>query len=77
MVNMRIRMGKIKEIIRLYEAGLSIRKIAAALFVSRPVASIIELFPVPGPAKIQVCFVGSCFKILKCKYILKIYQYRI
>ena len=39
MVNRRIRMGKIKEIIRLYESGLSIRKIAAALFVSRPVVS--------------------------------------
>lgn len=39
MVNRRIRMGKIKEIIRLYEAGLSIRKIAQALAVSRPVVS--------------------------------------
>lgn len=32
-------MGKLKEIIRLYEAGLSIRKIAIALSVSRPVVS--------------------------------------
>ena len=39
MVNRRIRMGKIKEIIRLHEAGLSVRKIAAALAVSRPVVS--------------------------------------
>ena len=39
MVNRRIRMGKIKEIIRLYEAGLSIRKIAQALVISRPVVS--------------------------------------
>ena len=37
MVNRRIRMGKIKEIIRLYESGLSIRKIAQALTISRPV----------------------------------------
>ena len=38
-------MGKLKEIIRLHEAGLSIRKIAAALAVSRPVVSqyIIDL----------------------------------
>ena len=35
MVNRRIRMGKIKEIIRLYEAGLSVRKIAQALAISR------------------------------------------
>ncbi|MDP3012185.1 MAG: hypothetical protein Q8N27_05650 [Candidatus Hydromicrobium sp.] len=39
MVNRRIRMGKIKEIIRMHEAELSIRKIAAALAVSRPVVS--------------------------------------
>ena len=39
MVNRRIHMGKIKEIIRLHEAGLSIRKIAVALSVSRPVVS--------------------------------------
>ena len=39
MVNRRIRMGKIKEIIRLYEAGLSVRKIAQALTVSRPVVA--------------------------------------
>jgi len=39
MVNRRIRMGKIKEIIRLHEADLSIRKIAQALKVSRPVVS--------------------------------------
>ena len=39
MVNRRIRMGKIKEIIRLYEAGLSVRKIAQALAISRPVVS--------------------------------------
>jgi len=32
-------MGKLKEIIRLNEAGLSIRKIAAALAISRPVVS--------------------------------------
>lgn len=32
-------MGKIKEIIRLYEAGLSIRKIAVALAISRPVVT--------------------------------------
>jgi transposase len=38
-------MGKLKEIIRLHEAGLSIRKISAALVVSRPVVSqyIIDL----------------------------------
>ena len=39
MVNRRIHMGKIKEIIRLHESGLSIRKIAVALSVSRPVVS--------------------------------------
>ncbi|MFZ3085843.1 MAG: hypothetical protein WA120_00720 [Candidatus Hydromicrobium sp.] len=39
MVNRRIRMGKIKEIIRMHEAELSIRKIAQALVVSRPVVS--------------------------------------
>lgn len=39
MVNRRIHIGKIKEIIRLYGSGLSIRKIAQALVISRPVAS--------------------------------------
>ena len=39
MVNRRIRMSKIKEIIRLHEADLSIRTIAQALNVSRPVVS--------------------------------------
>lgn len=39
MVKRRISMGKIREILRLYESGLSYRKIAAALLVSRPVVS--------------------------------------
>jgi predicted transcriptional regulator len=39
MVNRRIRMGKIKEIIRLHVAGISVRKIAQALNESRPVVS--------------------------------------
>ena len=39
MANRRINMGKIKEILRLYESGLSYRKIAAALAISRPIVS--------------------------------------
>jgi len=39
MISRRIRMGKLKEILRLYKQGLSYRKIAVALAISKPVVS--------------------------------------
>ena len=39
MANVRLTMNKIREIIRLYESGLSCRKIARALNISRTVVS--------------------------------------